>query len=108
MYGCFGKIFIFQLHFQLNNLIKYFLKCGSTGQVIGIENNSKIIRLARENVKQDECFQGEMCAPAFFPSNPTNGCVMESPFNAIHLGGALTEIPQTVTSVNLFFYCIMN
>ena len=63
--------------------------------MVGIENNEDIIQFAERNVNQDIYFKNKNCTPAFLKRNPNSFSEFGS-FDAIHLGGALTEIPQIV------------
>ncbi len=65
--------------------------------MVGIENNEEIIKCAERNVNQDTYFKNKsICTPEFLKGSPLNGFKEFESFDAIHLGGALLQIPQTV------------
>ena len=68
--------------------------------MFGIENNEEIIKFAERNVNQDTYFKNKNnCTPTFLKGSPLdvfNGFMELKSFDAIHLGGALLQIPQTV------------
>lgn len=59
--------------------------------VIVIEEDDNLMRISEENIKKNEINN-----VIFFKKNISEGCVEQSPFNAIIIEGAVESLPQTI------------